>query len=1035
MDVGAELRRRRQAVALTQRQLAQRTGLSLGAIRDLEQGRARNPHPGTIRRLAEVLGLDAGDSAGLVHEMRARAGSPGGRAGDAGPGRGLRLRVLGNLAVWRSGVAFAPGPPRQRAVLGLLALHPGQAVHRDVIIDALWGEASPASAVDLLHTHVSRLRQLLEPGRRGRDRNGLLRCEGGSYLLELTSNELDLLAFRELAGRGREAARASDHAAACDAYARALALWHGEPLCDVEVLRGHPAVADVVREHQETVLGYAAAAVLAGTPQQTRPSLQALADREPLSERVHAMLMHTLAADGDQAGALEVYDRIRRRLDDELAVRPGALLAEAYSRILHQQIPTANPPLDAAEPPRTLAGYPAAVTPRQLPAPVAHFAGRAKELAALTGLLGRSCEQAPRAIVISAIGGTAGVGKTVLAVHWAHQVADRFGDGQLYVNLRGFDPSGIPVTPEAAIRRFLDALDVPPQRIPPDPDAQAGLYRSLLADRTMLILLDNARDEAQVRPLLPASPHSLVLVTSRSELAGLAAADGTRLLALDVLSHDEAVQLLTARLGTDRVAAEPDAVAEIADLCACLPLALAVAAARAAARPGFSLAALAAELRDAADRLDALDAGDPAASVRAVFSWSYRQLSTDAARMFRLLGVHPGPDISVQAAASLAGIAKPEARRLLRALARAHLTAEHVPGRYAFHDLLRAYAAAQADDTDSEPEAAVGRVLDYYLHSAYRAATLLLPSHEPVALASPSPGAVPEQPADHRQALAWFEAEHQVLLAAVTLADSSGSGSHAWQLPWAIEGFLHVRGHCQEWADTQRTALAAATRLDDTAGQAVSGRLLASACTELGDHDQALSHYASSLRLYQQLGNRLGEAKVHHNLGVLAEHQGRYPDALRHAEQALRLYQAVGHKAAEADALNNVGWYHGLLVDYQQARAYCRRALALCTELSYRRGEGNAWDSLGYAEHQLGNLPEAAACYERALSIARETGDRWGEAEALIHLGDTRHADDDLTQAREAWQKALTILEDIQHPYAAKARAKLGGLDAECSPA
>jgi transcriptional regulator with XRE-family HTH domain len=301
----------------------------------------------------------------------------------------------------------------------------------------------------------------------------------------------------------------------------------------------------------------------------------------------------------------------------------------------------------------------AAQVPRQLPAAVAGFTGRAAELAALTRMLDEACGDSPGTVVISAIGGTAGVGKTALALRWAHQVAGRFGDGQLYVNLRGFDPSGVPMAAADAVRGFLDALGVPPDRIPVQAEAQAGLYRSLLADRRMLIVLDNARDEQQVRPLLPASPASLVIVTSRNQLGGLAAADRARLLSLDVLSHDEAVHMLTGRIGASRAAEEPAAAAEIAALCGRLPLALAVAAARAEARPGFPLAAVAADLRDRAGRLDALDAGDPAASVRAVFSWSYRQLTAGAARMFRLLGLHPGPDISPPAAASLAAVDEP----------------------------------------------------------------------------------------------------------------------------------------------------------------------------------------------------------------------------------------------------------------------------------------------------------------------------------------------------------------------------------------
>jgi tetratricopeptide (TPR) repeat protein/transcriptional regulator with XRE-family HTH domain len=695
-------------------------------------------------------------------------------------------------------------------------------------------------------------------------------------------------------------------------------------------------------------------------------------------------------------------------------------------------------PAGAAPPvPAGLSGQPARAARdgevlRQLPAAVADFTGRDAELAALAGMLGQATPGGgPGTVVISAIGGTAGVGKTALALHWAHQVAARFGDGQLYVNLRGYDLSGTPVAPEAAIRGFLDALGVPPERIPSSPEAQAGLYRSLLAGKRVLIVADNARDERQVRPLLPAGPGSLVLVTSRSQLGGLAAADGARLISLDVLSHAEALQLLSARLGTARTAAEPAAVDQIAHLCACLPLALAVAAARAvaraAARPGFSLAALAGELAGSADRLDALDAGDPGSSVRAVFSWSYRQLTGPAARMFRLLGLHPGPDISVAAAASLAAIAEADARRVLRELARANLISEHAPGRYAFHDLLRAYAAEQARHTDDEPDraAAIGRLLDHYLHTAAPAACLLHPALEPVALTPPRPGAALGQPADYRQALAWFEAEHQVLLATVTLAAGSGFDVHAWQLPWAMQPFLRTRGQCRELAATQRTALAAATRLGDTAAQALSGRFLAMACTDLGEHDQARDQFASSLMLYQRLGNRLGEGITHQNLGVLANRQGRYGDALGHAEQALLRYQAIGDKASEAVALNDVGWCHGLLGDYQQARAFCRQSLTMCAEIGDRRLEGHAWDSLGYAEHHLGNLAEAAACYQRALSLFRESGDRAHQADTLTHLGDTRHAAGEPAQARQDWQQALAILDDIQHPDAGQVRAKL----------
>jgi len=681
--------------------------------------------------------------------------------------------------------------------------------------------------------------------------------------------------------------------------------------------------------------------------------------------------------------------------------------------------------------------------PRQLPAAVADFTGRAAELKLLSQVLDGAAASGPGTVVISAIGGTAGVGKTALALYWAHQVADRFPGGQLYVNLRGFDPSGIAVTAPEAIRGFLDALEVAPDRVPASPEAQAALYRSLLASRPMLVVLDNARDEQQVRPLLPASAGTLVLITSRSQLAGLAATDGARLLSLDVLAHDEAVELLATRIGPDRAVAEPAAVSEIARLSACLPLAVTIAAARAATRPSRSLAVLADELLDASGRLDALDAGDPAADVRAVFSWSVRQLSPAAARMFRLLGVHPGPDISGPAAASLAGCDLTRARRDLAELARAHLITERAGGRYGCHDLLRAYAAERARAAEAahdaggetEREAAIGRVLDHYLQSAAPAAYRLNPSHEPVVLAPSRSGSAPEQVADHRQALAWFTAEYQVLLAAITLAAESGLDVHAWQLAWALAPFQQTCGHWQEWAATQETALRAATRLGAEDAQAVCTRLLAVAHFELGDHAESARLFTASLTQYARLGNRLGEAKVQFNLAALAEGQGRYADMLTHTEEALRLYRVIGDKASEATALNNVGWTHGLLGDYEQARVFGRQALALCTETGHHWLEGYVWDSLGYAEHHLGNLGEAAVCYQRALSLHREAGDRMSQADALTHLGETRQAAGNLAQAREAWREALTILADRRHHDAAdKVRAMLASTDGHPPP-
>jgi DNA-binding SARP family transcriptional activator/Flp pilus assembly protein TadD len=932
---------------------------------------------------------------------------------------GTEFCLLGPLIVRCNGRVLAVPRGKQRAVLAALLLQPNRVISLDDLAEALWGTDLPPSARVSVQNYVMRLRSTLGPA------GSRIATQPHGYLIEVEDGELDIARFEALLCEASAAARDARWTKATGRAAAALALWRGEALADAgsEVLaaREAPRLTELRLQAAETRID---GDLHLSRHREVISELRYLAGAQPLRERLHALLMLALYRAGRQAEALAAYRQVRQVLVEELGTEPGPELQQ-----LHQQILDADPALIHTDPatPGPVGAPARPGPPRQLPAAVAGFTGRSAELAALTQMLADMKAGGPGTVVISAIGGSAGVGKTALALHWAHQVAGRFPDGQLYVNLRGFDPSDTPATPEAAIRGFLDALDVRPERIPSATQAQAAMYRSLLADRRMLIVADNARDEQQVRPLLPASPGSLVLVTSRSQLSGLAAADGARLLTVDVLSHTEAVQMLTVRLGTARAGREPGAVHRIASLCACLPLALAVAAARAAAGPGFPLAALAAELGDSAGRLDALDDVDPDASVRAVFSWSTRQLTSEAARMFRLLGIHPGLDISVPAAASLAGRTQSQAHRLLRELAHAHLIAEHVPGRYALPDLLRAYAAEQARHTGTQAgrDAAVGRVLDYYLHTSALAARLLVRSWEPVILAAPRPGTTPGQLADYTQALAWLEAERQILLAAVNFAAESGFDSHAWQLPWAIASFLRLRGHWQEWAATQRTALDAASRLGDIAGQAVSSRLLAMACTELGDHAQARNHYANSLTLYQRLGNRLGEAKVQHHLCTLAERQGRHADALGHAAQALHLYQAIGDKPSEAEALNSVGWCHALLGDYQQGRAFCRQALTLNAEVGHRWLEGHVWNSLGYAEQHLGNLAEAAACYQRALSLHQKGGERFYETVTLTNLGDTRHAAGELAQAREAWQQALAILEDLQHPDADQVRVKL----------
>jgi tetratricopeptide (TPR) repeat protein len=697
---------------------------------------------------------------------------------------------------------------------------------------------------------------------------------------------------------------------------------------------------------------------------------------------------------------------------------------------LRADLAGADPVLAAARRRAAALSGPVAV-PAQLPRDVAGFAGRGEQLARLDTLLAIATGAAPTAMVISAVSGTAGVGKTALAVHWAHRIADRFPDGQLYVNLRGFDPGGQVMAPAAAVRGFLDALGVPAERVPSSLDAQVALYRSLLAGRRVLVVLDNARDAAQARPLLPGTPTALVVVTSRSQLTSLVAVDGAHSLTVALLTEAEARELLTRRLGPDQIVAEPQAVEQIVASCARLPLALTIAAAR-AEQSGFPLAALAGELAEAGG-LDALDAGDAVGQVRAVFSWSYTALSPAAARLFRLLGLHPGPDISAAAAASLAAVPPAETRRLLAELTRASLLTEYTPGRYGFHDLLRAYAGDLTNTVDSagQRRAALGRVLDHYLHTAHTADHLLYPHRDPIllALTPPGPGVTQEQPADHGQALAWMATEHPVLRAAVRQAAETGYDTHTWQLTWTLDTFLDRQGHWHDLTTTWHTALPAGRRLNDPAAQAHAHRRLAWTHTRLGRYSDAHAHLQHALHLYTQTNDHTGQAHAHAALGMLWGRQGRPEQALDHAQQALTLYRATGHRRGQAAGLNNVGWYHALRGDHQQALTYCQQALTLLQELGDRAGEADTWDSLGYAHHHLSRHTQAADCYQHALHLYRDLGDHYNEADTLTHLGDTHHAAGNITAARTAWQHALDILTDLDYPDTDTVRARLHDLD------
>ena len=586
------------------------------------------------------------------------------------------------------------------------------------------------------------------------------------------------------------------------------------------------------------------------------------------------------------------------------------------------------------------------------------------------------------------------------------------------------------------MRGFLDAFAVPAEMVPVELDAQAALYRSLLADKQVLVVLDNARDAAQVQSLLPAAPGCLAVVTSRDQLTGLIAANGAHPLTVDLLTVEEARQLLTNRLGAQRVNAEPRAVEQLIAWTARLPLALAIVAARAATHPHFPLASLAAELADRRYRLDALDTGEPVTTIRAVFAWSYHTLNPATARLFRLLGLHPGPDVSALAAASLAGLSPHHVRPQLCELARAHLIEEYTPGRYTQHDLLRVYATEQAHsvENDTDRQEATHRLLDHYLHTAHAGARLLDPHRDPITLTAPQHGVTPEHLAGHDQAMAWFTAEHQVLLAAIDYAVTTNFDNHVWQLAWSLRTVLYQLGHWHELAATWRAAVAAADRLADPPVQALAHLLLGKAHIDLRHYDDARAELERAFGWYRQTGDLVGQAHIHRALSAVwardkPDDREHLHHALHHAQLALDLYRDVDHRHGQAEALNAIGWFHTLLGDHHHAFTPCQQALTLSQDLGDHHGQSNAWDSLGHAHHHLGHYQQAIRSYENAVHLSRETGDRCLQADILDHLGDSHRATDNLTAAHDAWCQALTIYRDLDHPDAEHIYTKLTALN------
>lgn len=1092
--MGRRIRMFRRRAQLSQRELADKAGMSTRALRDIERGRVQRPQLRTVQRLAVALELpdfEAGELHAAAREKPARE-----------PGR-LRFAVLGTLVVRRGDSQVPLTRPMIRRLVGLLALRHPHAATLQEIIDTLWPSGPPQSWRSLIHTYISQARHALEPERPPGDPAPVVELLPSGYRLRPESVQTDLGRFQELLTRARRTHAAGEPEMAREALAQALACWRGPVLSDVDALFDqHPQAVQAAERRAEAALLHADLCLALHRPGQALPVLWEMAGTEPLHEGVHARLILALAGCGEQAAALGVYSGLRERLDEQLGIEPGPELREIHLRVLRQQIPqpernlpapaarTTDVAADAAAraapagtgapagvapagaaappvPPGTRSAAPAApipVRPSQLPAAASSYVGRSHQLQQLDSLL--SAEPTAHAEVMTVVG-PPGVGKTALVLHWAHVHEEEFGDGQLFADLRGHSPLPA-LSPADVLARFLRALGAPPDGIPAGEEEAAALYRTLLADRRMLIVLDNARSADQVRPLLPGSGRCRVVITSRSQLAGLVAAEGARRLGLDVLNLSEAHTLLGRILGEERVAAEPDAVVNLARLCGWLPLAIRIAGANLLANPSLTVSQYCAELAGGSLIGGLQVEGDERSTVRAAFDLSYLALPEAAQRVFRLLSLIPGTDITPLAAAALTGQSAADTGRLLRGLAHSHLVLEPTPGRYGMHDLLRSYARELAGE--QEAEESLRRLLDWYLTRAEAAAEL-----------------------PDREGAEWLAAERENLVSAVLYTGQSGAHRLAWRLAEALNGHLSLGMHTADRLAVARAGLAAALadgdlraqsaallRLGDCdwaagrnveaeqqysralelaeqaawiEGQAALLRRIGAAhqengamreavhflsrarglteagastgiaegigaaddlisqglmCWKLGSLHQAVDHYTRAARIFEGLGSAGGAAIAHTNLGIVYRALGRPLDAIEVMSRALPVFAEEGNRASETVALSCLSTAHSDLGDHVRGAVLARRAVALAQELDNTRLEASAWFSMGAALERAGD-PAAADCYRRALRLADTVNDRYPQAYALIGLATTTLRAGAPEEALAAAGKALDL--------------------------
>ncbi|WP_405103903.1 BTAD domain-containing putative transcriptional regulator [Micromonospora sp. NBC_01412] len=1028
--VSAQLRRLREQLGLTQRDLAVAAKVSIAAIRDLEQGRTRVPRAATLHALAHYLSAAGADDAATLRQAAPAARSRRAQPPQPAGARPLTVAALGPLILRHGGTELRLGSARHRCLLARLALAGGEVVGRDELMGLLWGEDRPPSALNLLHSYVGRLRRLW-----GAEGTGVLVAAGSGYRLALDADHLDLLRFRELAEAGHTA---DDPARALGQLLAAARLWRGET--DVEQLRGTPLVAALFEQYATLLCQAAALGRQLGEQEQVLPLLRELAERLELHEPLHAELIMAAVASGRQAEALAAYDRVRRALIEQLGVDPGPQLRYAYEAVLRQQWPPAVAPSPRPTP------------IRQVPAGPSDFVGRERELDRIGAALARSVPASMRVVLIS---GSAGVGKTALALTLAHRLRDEYPDGQLYADLRS-GTSG-PATPMEVLGRFLRALGVPAGRIGPDEEEASALLRSALADRRMLLVLDNARDAAQVRALLPGPGGSDALVASRRRLPDLSP---WLIVDLATLSTADAVRLMDSTVGAGRVSADPESARELAAACGQLPLALRIAAGRLASRPAWTTSELAHRLRDENHRLTQLSAGDT--SVLASFQLSYQDLSESVRRAFRLCALHPGDDFGVEATAELLGVDQVEADLVLGELLDANMLLQYTAERFRFHDLLGLYAARLLGEEDpADADAARNRLHSWSLRTATEAVELLNPGM--VRLVASSGGG---PFADQEAALRWLDAEAGALLALVEQAADGARPQLSWLLADQLRGYFLIRRHVDRWLRTAEAGLRAATAAADRAGRAAMLLSRGQAMWALGRHAQALADYRAGERLSQGSDWPAAAPYLWHNIGVVRAEQGRldeaergYREALRlcgdrtelaavralalnglgamYADQgqlaeaaeclrdALRINAAAGRTASVLSTRGNLGMVLRQLGQERAAEKHLTAALAGYRRRSNMHGELSTLDELSQLYAQRGDAARALSAAQQGYDLAVIVRDQRAQAALLCTLGEARRAGDDPAGALRFLRQALDMARQNGYPYFA-ARAQVG---------